>query len=67
MHCSQHASDKLVDTITLLHQGNQRRNSAFIVGTASEVGKDELLEGIDLVLKSHKVCDRLVSTKRISR
>ena len=67
MHCSQHARDKFVDTVTFLHQGDKRRDSALVVGTTSKMGKDELLESINLVLQSHEVCDRLVSAKWISR
>ena len=50
MHCSQHARHEFVDAVTFLHQGDQRRDSALVVGTTSEVGKDELLESINLVL-----------------
>jgi len=61
MHSSQHASDELVDAVALLHEGNQCSDSAFIVGAASEVRKDELLERVDLILQRHQVRNRLVS------
>jgi hypothetical protein len=50
MHSSQHAGNKLIYTIALLDQRNERSNSAFVVRAASEVREDELLEGIDLIL-----------------
>lgn len=50
MHCSQHARNEFVDAVTFLNQGDQRRDSALVVGTTSKVGKDELLESINLVL-----------------
>lgn len=61
MHGAKHAGDELVDTIALLNQWYQRSDSAFIVRTASEVGKDEFLEGVDLILEGHQVGDGLVT------
>jgi hypothetical protein len=55
MHRAQHASDELVYTIALLDQGHQRSNATFVVGAASEVGEDQLLESIDLILQSHEI------------
>ena len=55
MHCSQHAGYKLVNAIAFLHQRHQRSNSALIVCAAAEMRKDELLKGIDLVLKRHEI------------
>jgi hypothetical protein len=60
VHGSQHAGNKLIDTIALLHKGHECRDSAFIVRAASEVGEDKLLEGVDLVLKGHEVGNGLV-------
>jgi len=37
MHGSKHACDKLVDSIAFLYKRHQRRDSAFVVGTTSEV------------------------------
>lgn len=61
MHCSQHACNELVDTIALLHERYQRRNSALIVSTRLEMREDQLLETINLVLQGHEVGNRLVS------
>jgi hypothetical protein len=61
VHRPQHTCDELVDAIAFLHKRNQCRDSAFIVGAASEMGKDELLESIDLILKRHEIRYRLVT------
>jgi hypothetical protein len=61
MHCAQHASNKLVDTIALLHKRYQRGDSALIVSTRLEMREDQLLETINLILQSHKVGNSLVS------
>lgn len=66
MHRPQHARDELVDTEALLHERHQRGDTALICGRASEVGEDELLERLDLVLERHKVGDGLVSVVRIA-
>ena len=63
MHGSQHTGDELVDTITLLHKGDQRRDPTFIVCAGLEVREDELLEGIDLILQGHKIGDGLVAAR----
>jgi hypothetical protein len=65
MHSTQHASDEFVDAITLLDQGNQRSNAAFVVCAAAEVRENKLLEGIDLILQSHQVGNGLVSLVRV--
>ena len=62
VHGAQHAGGKLVDGIALLHQRDQRRDPALVVRRWAEVGKDQLLELIDLVLKVHQVCNGLIST-----
>jgi hypothetical protein len=61
MHGSQHACDETVDTVALLHQGNQSGDLALVIVTASEMHKDELLEGFDLVLECHQVADSFVT------
>jgi len=62
MHRPQHACDELVYAITFLHKRNQSSDSAFIVRAASEMGKDQLLESIDLILKGHQIRNCLVTT-----
>jgi hypothetical protein len=61
MHGAQHAGNKLVYAIALLHQGHQRSNSTLVVGAAPEVRENELLERIDLILKGHQVGDCFIS------
>lgn len=61
MHSSEHAGDELVNTITFRYERNQSRDSALVVADAAEVGEDQLLERVDLVLQSHEVGNRLVS------
>lgn len=61
MHGSQHAGDELVDAIALLDQGHQGRDAAFVVEAVADVGKDQFLEGVDLVLQGHEVGDGLVA------
>jgi hypothetical protein len=63
VHGSQHAGDELVDTITLLHKRDQCRDSTFIVCAGLEIREDEFLEGIDLILQSHKIGDGLVTAQ----
>jgi hypothetical protein len=50
MHCAQHTSDELVDTVRLLDKWYQGCYPALVVRATSEVREDELLEGIDLIL-----------------
>lgn len=61
MHSAQHASKELVNPITLMYERYQGGYSALIVGPISEVRKDELLEGIDLVLEGCQIGDGLVT------
>jgi hypothetical protein len=61
VHGPQHACNKFVDAITLLDKGHQGRNATLIICAASEMGQDELLKGINLVLKCHQVGDRFVT------
>lgn len=66
MHCSQHARNELVNSITLLHQRYQRRDSALIVSARLEMRENELLKRIDLVLQSHKIGNGLISTSTLA-
>ena len=61
MHGSQHARDKLVDSVALLNQGHQGRDSTLVVPHVSEVREDELLKLLNLVLQDHEVRDRFVA------
>lgn len=61
MHSTQHASNEFVDAIAFLDQRDQRGYPALVVCAASEVGEDELLERIDLVLQRHEIGDGLVA------
>lgn len=61
MHSSQHTGDELVDTIALLHERDQRRDPALIVGSRQEVREDQLLERINLVLQGHEFGDSLIT------
>lgn len=60
VHGTQHAGDKLVQTVALLHERDEGRDAA-LVGVLAEVGKDELLEGVDSVLQRHEVGNDLVA------
>lgn len=55
VHGPKHACDELVNTITLLYKGYERRDAAFVVVGASEMGEDEFLELVYLVLQCHQV------------
>ena len=61
MHGAQHAGDELVNAITLMYERNQGRDSTFIVADVPEVGEDQLLELLNLVLEGHEVGDSLVA------
>lgn len=61
MHGAKHAGDELVDAVALLHQGHQGRDPALIVLTTPEMGKDEFLESLNLVLEVHQVGNGLVA------
>ena len=60
MHGSQHRSDELVNPETLLDEGYQCRDLAFVVGGTSETVEDEFLERLDLILERHEIHDCLV-------
>jgi hypothetical protein len=60
MHSPKHAGNKLVDTETFLDQRHKSGYSALVVRRSSKVGKDEFLEGLDLVLKSHQISDGFI-------
>lgn len=61
MHSTQHAGDELVNSITLLYQRHNGRDSAFVIPNISEVGKYEFLKLFNLVLQGHEVADGLVT------
>jgi hypothetical protein len=61
MHCTQHAGDEFVDSITLLNQRHQRRYSAFIIAAAPEMREDQLLELLYPILKHHQIRNGLVA------
>lgn len=61
VHGAQHAGGKLVDGIGFLDQRNKGSNPALVVGRRAKVGKDELLELVNLILQVHQIRDRLVS------
>jgi hypothetical protein len=44
VHRAQHTSDEFVDPETLLDEGYERRDPAFIIGRTAEIGENELLE-----------------------
>jgi hypothetical protein len=59
MQSSSHAGDESVNTVRLFDKRNKSRNSAFVIACLFEMGEDELLERVDLVLKRHQVVDSL--------
>ena len=61
MHSPQHAGNELVDTITLLHERDQGRDPAFVIGSREEMREDQLLERINLVLKVREIVDGLIT------
>jgi len=61
VHCAQHASNELVNTVTLLHKWHQGRNTALIVRTGLEMREDQLLETVDLVLQGHEIGNSLIT------
>lgn len=72
MHSPQHARYEFVYAIALLNEWHQCRNPTLIVGAMSEMRKYKFLEGIDLILEGHKVCDcfitvRLLENKEVER
>lgn len=65
VHRTKHAGDELVDAVALLNQRHQRRNATFVVSDIPEVGEDEFLELLNLVLQHHEVGDGLVALIRV--
>jgi len=55
VHGPEHACDELVNAVTLLYKGHEGRDAAFVVVGASEMGEDEFLELVYLVLQCHQV------------
>jgi len=64
VHSSKHARDELVDTKRFLDERDKRRDTTFVGVGATKVGKDELLERFDLVLKGHEVGDGFVADRQ---
>jgi hypothetical protein len=60
VHGPQHAGDELVDAVALLDKRDEGGDAALVVPDVSEVGEDELLELLNLVLQGHEVGDGLV-------
>lgn len=65
MHCAQHASDELVNSVTLLDKRDKCRDATLVVSHIAEVREDQLLELFNLVLQNHKVADGLVTFVRV--
>ena len=65
MHGPHHAGDEAVDAIAFLDLRDQGRDAALVVLAGAKVGKDELLEAVDLVLQVHEVRDGLVAFIRV--
>lgn len=61
VHRPEHAGDEFVDAMRLLNQRHQGRDATFVVRTRTEMGKDEFLERVDLILKGHEVGDCLIA------
>lgn len=61
MHGAQHAGNEFVNSITFGDQGHQCGDPALIVGAAAEMGEDQFLESVDLILQIHEIGDRLVT------
>ena len=55
VHRTHHARDEAVDPVALLDLRHECRDPALVVGGSAEVGEDELLEGVDVVLEVHEV------------
>lgn len=53
MHGSQHACEKLVNTITFLDEWYKSRNTTLIINSRPEVGEHKLLECLNLILESY--------------
>lgn len=61
VHCSQHAGNKLVDSITLLNQRHQGRYPTLIVCSILEMRENQFLKRVNLILEVHKVHNSLVT------
>ena len=61
VHGSKHARDEPIDAVAFLNLGDERTDTTLIVGRTAEVGEDQLLKRVDLVLQVHEVADGLVS------
>ena len=61
MHGTKHTGDEFVYAITLVDQRDQCRYPTFIIGPASEVREDELLQLLNFILKLHKIRDSLIT------
>jgi hypothetical protein len=61
MHCTKHARDELVNAVAFLNERDKSSNPAFVVANVSEMGEDELLELVNLVLQNHQVANGLVA------
>lgn len=61
VHSTQHAGNELIDTVALLDQRHQGRDATLVVTGTSEVGEDELLELLNLILQDHEIGDGLVA------
>lgn len=67
MHGTEHARDEAVDAVGLLDERDEGGDAALVVGRAAEVGEDELLERVDLILERHEVRDGLVAERKVPR
>lgn len=55
-----HVDDEFIDAVGFLDLRDQGGNATLVI-TTCEVGKDELLEAVDLILQSHEVGDGFVA------
>lgn len=67
VHGTQHADNESVDSVTLLDLRHEGRNSTLVVRRTAEMGKDELLERVNVVLEIHQVHDRFEAATTDSR
>lgn len=65
MHGAKHAGNEFVDSVALGDKGHKGGYSALVITHVAEVGEDQLLELVDLVLEGHEVGDGLVALVRI--
>ena len=66
MHSSKHACNEAINSIALMNKRDKCGDFALVVCRTPEMREYKLLEGIDLVLKLHKIRDRLVSRGELS-